>query len=518
MKNLSKSSNLSSALIVFLVLLRMAIGWHFLYEGLAKLATPGWSAEGYLLNSTWILGGIFHWMATTPSILAIVNFLNVWGLILIGLGLMLGLFTRVAAIAGTALLLMYYFAYPPFIHTFQPTGGQAIFMIVNLNLIEAFALLALASTNLSRKYGLDYFIPRLKKRADKPAPGLPEPVAEPAGDESSSNKRREMLKALVSLPVAGAFAYSFHEKHGWPVYEEKNLKVNGVSGATGKPLNFKDLDELKGKIPVTKIKDLEVSRMIMGGNLIGGWAHSRDLIYVSDLVKAYHSEEKIFSTLNMAEQCGINSIITNPILLPTIRKYWDHGGKIQFISDGGWSFKADIQKSIDQGAAACYIQGGTADNLVKEEKYDDIAWALDTIRKNGLPAGIGAHELPTVKACVERGLIPDFWMKTFHKNNYWSARIDHERKTTLDEGFADNIFCQSSDDVAAYMESLEQPWIAFKILAAGAIKPKDAFRWAFENGADFICVGMYDFQMVDNVNLAHEILSEDIVRRRPWRA
>jgi hypothetical protein len=66
------------------------------------------------------------------------------------------------------------------------------------------------------------------------------------------------------------------------------------------------------------------------------------------------------------------------------------------------------------------------------------------------------------------------------------------------------------------MNKLEQPWIAYKILAAGAINPKDAFKWAFEQGADFICVGMFDFQVIDNVNLACDILRGNISRNRPW--
>ena len=68
------------------------------------------------------------------------------------------------------------------------------------------------------------------------------------------------------------------------------------------------------------------------------------------------------------------------------------------------------------------------------------------------------------------------------------------------------------------MEGLDQPWIAFKTLAAGAIHPQEAFPYAFKSGADFICVGMYDFQVVENVNLVNSILDKDIERTRPWRA
>jgi len=331
------------------------------------------------------------------------------------------------------------------------------------------------------------------------------------------NKRREILKAMAGLPFVGPLVFAADEKNSMDSYEEKNLVAAGGSGSTLKPINHKNLSQLKGQIPHAKIKGLELSRMIMGGNLFGGWAHSRDLMYVSNLVKVYHTEDKIFETLQMAEQCGINSLITNPILSPVLKKYWDLGGKVKFISDGGFNYKVDIQKSIDAGAAACYVHGGVADSLVKAGKLDEIAWALDRIRKNGIPAGIGAHELETVKKCTAYGLAPDFWMKTLHKTSYWSARIDNERKTTLDKDFADNIFCQDPDETIACMNTLEQPWIAYKIMAAGAINPRDAFQWAFEQGADFICVGMFDFQMIDNVNLAFNILQRNIPRSRPWR-
>ena len=82
----------------------------------------------------------------------------------------------------------------------------------------------------------------------------------------------------------------------------------------------------------------------------------------------------------------------------------------------------------------------------------------------------------------------------------------------------DNRWCYDPAETIAYMNQLEEPWIAFKILGAGAIKPETGFKYAFENGADFICVGMYDFQVVDDVNLCCNILAGDIPRQRPWRA
>ena len=105
-----KTFHFKSAHMYLLVLLRVAIGWHFLYEGLSKLLTPGWSAEGYLLSSTGFLSSTFRALAMDESALAIVNFLNIWGLILIGLGLFLGFMTKWVQFGGIFLLAMYYLA------------------------------------------------------------------------------------------------------------------------------------------------------------------------------------------------------------------------------------------------------------------------------------------------------------------------------------------------------------------------------------------------------------------------
>lgn len=135
--------------------LRVLIGWHLLYEGLAKVFDPSWTSEGYLLQSKWIFSGFFKWIVDNNTLLLITDSLNQWGLVLIGLCLMLGLFTRTAAIAGMVLLLMYYLCLPPLngIEYAIPMEGNN--MIVNKTLIEAAALLLLAVFPSGKQYGLD---------------------------------------------------------------------------------------------------------------------------------------------------------------------------------------------------------------------------------------------------------------------------------------------------------------------------------------------------------------------------
>ena len=66
------------------------------------------------------------------------------------------------------------------------------------------------------------------------------------------------------------------------------------------------------------------------------------------------------------------------------------------------------------------------------------------------------------------------------------------------------------------MKDVDKPWIAFKTLAAGALKPKEGFKYAFENGADFACVGMFDYQVVDDCNILTDTLKNIPGRTRKF--
>jgi thiosulfate dehydrogenase [quinone] large subunit len=161
MKNYKSFSNLQ---LTALVVLRMIIGWHLLFEGFAKLLNPTWSSAGFLRESQWIMSGFAHWITSNSGILNVVDFLNTWGLIAIGLALILGLFSRIATFSGVALLLLYYLNNPPLtgIEYSLPTEGNNL--IVNKTLIEAVALFILALFPTSHIIGLDLFINRAGKK------------------------------------------------------------------------------------------------------------------------------------------------------------------------------------------------------------------------------------------------------------------------------------------------------------------------------------------------------------------
>ncbi len=146
---------------ISIFLLRTLIGWHFLYEGLVKVLNPDWTSVGYLMGSQGIFSGVFKSIAENPAALQSANFINQWGLVFIGLGLILGIFTRATAISGAVLLLFYYLCTPPWIGLEYAVPVEGNYMIVNKTLIEAAALFVLAMFPSGEQYGLDIF--RLKK-------------------------------------------------------------------------------------------------------------------------------------------------------------------------------------------------------------------------------------------------------------------------------------------------------------------------------------------------------------------
>jgi len=469
----SKQLNLKAVHMYLLSGLRIIIGWHFLYEGIVKLFSPGWSAWGYLMNSTGFLTGLFQGMAQNDALLAVVNFLNVWGLIFIGLGLILGLFTRMAQFGGIALLAIYYMANPPFASN-TGAGFEGSYLVVSKDVIELSALVLLSFFRTGRFLGLDglfesFFSKRLQlvnqtDRNEKTVSSVP---------DINGIKRREVLRHLATLPVLGAFSFGVASKLKMYSNEEQGL-ADAISGASIKKFEVKQISELKGELPKGKIKDKVFSKMILGGNLLSGWAHSRDLIYVSSLVRAYHTKQKIFETFQVSEQCGIDTLLSNTVIGPVINEYWNKGyGKMQFIADcAGLNYDGTgtptpkpyseytdiVKKAIDDGATACYIQGETADHYIQHNRIDEIVGAMNLVRDAGLPVGIGAHRIETIMRCVELGLETDFWMKTLHHHNYWSAKHPE---------WHDNMYCFKPAETISFMNALPQPWIALKFWQQG---------------------------------------------------
>lgn len=147
-----------------ITVLRVLVGWHFLYEGLSKLTAGSWSSVGFLRQARGPFAGLFRSIAEQPNLLANADTITMWGLTLVGLFLILGLFTRVASLAGIGFLLLFYFATPPFIGYFYSVPSEGSYLIINKNLVEIGALAVIFATRSGHFAGFDRLVGSLIKR------------------------------------------------------------------------------------------------------------------------------------------------------------------------------------------------------------------------------------------------------------------------------------------------------------------------------------------------------------------
>jgi thiosulfate dehydrogenase [quinone] large subunit len=160
---------LSSGPMVAITVLRIAVGWHFLYEGIAKLTSPSWSAAGYLKQARGPFAGLFKWLASEPNLLANADLITMWGLTLVGLLLILGLLTRLASLGGIGFIVLFYLCNPPFVGYFYSIPTEGSYLIVNKNLVELCALLVVLVTGSGRYAGLDRIVHGLIGRRSRTA-------------------------------------------------------------------------------------------------------------------------------------------------------------------------------------------------------------------------------------------------------------------------------------------------------------------------------------------------------------
>ncbi|MGA2498128.1 MAG: hypothetical protein ABSH20_10325 [Tepidisphaeraceae bacterium] len=323
--------------------------------------------------------------------------------------------------------------------------------------------------------------------------------------------RRSFLKKSIATAVAAPALVSM---------EERLLVNSAMADEVAPPVQPIALC----KNWTGKIGKVEISRLICGGNLISGYGHSRDLIYVSNLLKHYFTDEKIIATWKICEQLGVNTMVAypgDPNAIRVYKKYREEGGKIQYLAQINPVEKEldiAVKQAVFAGASGAFLVGNLGDLWSRDGKIGVIGELIKIIKDNGLIAGCAGHELRTPMAIEQAGIAPDFYVKTLHNTNYWSTRRPDQTKDVIDNYGCDNYWCKEPKEVIDFMSKLKRPWIAYKVLAAGAVHPRDGFKYAYENGADFALVGMFDFQVHENITIANRILSGELKRSREWMA
>lgn len=432
-----------------LVALRWAIGWHFLYEGCWKLLqSDGWSCVSYLSVSQGPLAPVFVWMSKQAWLVAIGDWSVMLGLVAIGLGLITGVFARLAAVFGIALMAMFYCCQPPEPFATAFSGADGRFFLVERNAIEAAALLLIALTPCWRGFV------------------------------------RTLLPGVAVIAVFGCLV-------AWQWQAGAFKTVEAVTSATVKVHEFTALSALDAPFAETvELAGAKVPRLALGGDLIAGHSHARDLIWTDEFMRRYHSGGTLERTARYAVFCGLNAAFVEPeAIAPMNAAATAVGGKMAFFANCAKAEDAALAKS--SGACGAYTRPEMTDALAAKGDVAGLKALVDAVRATGLSVGIGAERVETVAFAVANGVVPDFWVVAFHSLDYPAA--------TMPAG-SNSRWCDDPEKTAAVMKARPEPWVAIRGLAGGAIDPAKAYRFARAHGAAVVAIDLLDYRIVETVN------------------
>lgn len=446
-----------TATTVLMHVLRIAVGWHFLYEGIWKLMQGGqWTCLTYLEGAQGPLAGLFKGMAGLPWLVAIGDYAVMGGLVLIGISLITGVLARLAAVFAILLMAMFYCAQPPEPFATAMSGADGRFFLLERNAIESAALLAIV------------IIP------------------------SWRGWLRSCLSGAVVLALFGGLAWNHWRQGGFK-------QAEAVTSATVKVHEFTALAALRAKMSETvKLGGVEISRLALGGELMAGHAHARDLIWPDTFMRRYHGGGALERTFRHAVRCGITAVFAEGEFLDAAkRSAVEAGGTLRFFADCATAEDAAAAKT--GGATGVYVRPEATDRLARAGDAAALKALVGAFRATGLPVGVGAEDVATVKFCVENGVLPDYWVLAFHSLAYPAAE--------LGPGF-NNLWCVDPEGTAAYMKSRPEPWVSIRGLAGGGIQPYDACKFAYDRGVGTVALNLLDFQVVDAVNAAMKALGK----------
>jgi len=256
-------------------------------------------------------------------------------------------------------------------------------------------------------------------------------------------------------------------------------------------------------LPTIKIGDLDVTRLIIGGNPFSGFSHQN--AERSEEMVNYYTVDRIKETLFQCQDADINSCIlrVDAHIWRMLREFRNDGGKLQWIAQLGGlhpTEEGNIDRSVANGAVAHFIHGGVVERYYKEGNFDRIVELLDHIHSKGIPAGVAAHAPEVHLAIHERGLPVDFHMVCFYDCG------------SVHEGKGHDFDPADPPKAVEAMRTIQKPCIGYKIMGAGRRDPRESFEYAFANikPTDAVCVGMHTgdnpSMVQENVAMVEEIL------------
>jgi len=235
-------------------------------------------------------------------------------------------------------------------------------------------------------------------------------------------------------------------------------------------------EKLKGELPNIRLGKLGVSRLILGSNPFFGFDHGNPQAS-SDEMREYYTEERIMAVMDQAAEHGITAVWT-PCYENWVRvwnRYREKGGKLKvwIAQPDRLPMEREIKIAVKNGSKAIAIQGIRIDDQVRDGNWDVVRGWLELIKSHGLPAGMATHRATTHLEAEERGLPADFYHQCLYR--------------------PDNYIREGLEESLATIEKLPKPVVAYKVLAAGRVLPKDRLPYVFKRlkPKDGICVGVF---------------------------
>jgi len=230
------------------------------------------------------------------------------------------------------------------------------------------------------------------------------------------------------------------------------------------------------QLPAMKLGTLDVSRLILGSNPFFGFTHDNPQASPEEM-KQWYTPERVMAVMDRAAEHGITAVWT-PCYERWVKlwnDYQDKGGKLKIwiAQPDRLPMEREIKTAVKNGSKAIAIQGCRIDDRIKEGKWDVVRGWLELIKSYGLPAGMATHRATTHLEAEERGLPTDFYNQTLYR--------------------PDNYVKKGLEESLTVIEKLEKPVIAYKVLGAGRIMPKDTLPYVFKRlkPKDGLCVGVF---------------------------